>query len=951
MRSDRFMSAASNRPQKQDQGKLDDDQKKTLMISLSFAQMDARQMTISTAHTETCTWLLETIQYRNWMDTTKMREHHGFLWLKGNAGTGKSTLMKFAWANVRSTMPDHIILSYFFNARGEDMEKSTTGTYQSLLLQLLERLPALQDVFNSLGISTSNINPSRQWDIESLKSMLQLAIKKLGSSSVVCFIDALDECEEAQIRDMVHFLERTSDMAMAGNINFRVCLSSRHYPHITMRHALELVLEQQYGHTQDIASYVKTELRIGSSSIAQQIRVELQEKASGIFLWVVLVVSILNKESDRGQVHALQQKLKEIPSDLHKLFRDVLTRDTLNKDALVLCIQWVLFAKQPLSPEQLHHAILSGIDPDGMAKIDCGNITEDVTRLFVLDSSKGLAEITVSENPTVQFIHESVRDFLLKTNDLDKILPDFSSNLQGQGNDRLKSCCLNYIKMVVASPSKCLHDRDNDHEDDEDLLYFPVSRVESLGKAARKPMPATQMAPFLEYSILNIFSHADSAEGSGISQADFLKVFPLLQWVKLYNTCLKKDKDRYAESVSLLYVLAEFDMPNLMTALGLIGQCIEVEDERYGCPLLAAVARHSESALRLCLDSIEVRQHCRDPDTAAVARRLIQHDVHHWSHLSHGFNYPNREGFLISAAEIDHEELFELLTISKNLDVDATDSHGRTALWLASGKGWYKAVSSLLDANPATVDVKDVYGEAPLYAATREGYKEVTELLLKRGANANTQGGRYGNALQAASALGHHQIAALLLNNGANINTQGGHYGNALQAASALGHRQLAALLLDNGASIYTQGGFYSDALQAASARGHHRTVALLINKGAIVNAQGGKYGNALQAASAGGHYQTAALLLDNGANINAQGGQHGNAIQAALFKKFAEVTELLLERGAIETPQWSHHPLVRHIRKRIPSSANPAPQPPQTLTNPLQTPVNALPPPTKQPF
>ena len=65
--------------------------------------------------------------------------------------------MKYALVNARKAMKDHIMLSFFFNARGEEIEKSTIGTYRSLLLQLLERLPALQSVFDSLNLSASQL--------------------------------------------------------------------------------------------------------------------------------------------------------------------------------------------------------------------------------------------------------------------------------------------------------------------------------------------------------------------------------------------------------------------------------------------------------------------------------------------------------------------------------------------------------------------------------------------------------------------------------------------------------------------------------------------------------------------------------------------------------------------------------------------------------------------------
>lgn len=385
-------------------------------------------MTIKTAHAKTCRWLLQSEKYLNWLDTTKLDKHHGFLWIKGKAGTGKSTLMKYALVNARKAMENHIILSFFFNARGEDIEKSTIGAYRSLLLQLLENLPALWNVFNSP--SFLKVTKDHQWNIETLKTLLEQAIQSLGDSSVVCFIDALNECEEEQVRDMVQFFEHIGDLVVSHGIYFQVCFSSRHYPYITIRNGLELVLEGHEGHSQDITNYVETELKIGKSKTAQQIRTELQEKSSGIFIWVVLVVGILNKEFNRGQVHLLREKLNAIPGDLHKLFSDILTRDSRNKDMLVLCIQWVLFAKQPLSPEQLYHALLLNINSNAISKLDPEETTKHDMKRFLLDFSKGLAEATVSKEPRVQFIHESVRDFLLKENGLSKIWPKFRSNFQ-----------------------------------------------------------------------------------------------------------------------------------------------------------------------------------------------------------------------------------------------------------------------------------------------------------------------------------------------------------------------------------------------------------------------------------------------------------------------------------------------------------------------------------------
>ncbi|KAJ4285976.1 hypothetical protein N0V90_013542 [Kalmusia sp. IMI 367209] len=854
---------------------LSNEHKRSLLESLRFKQIDARQSTIKTAHAKTCRWLLDSSQYLAWLDEAKLKEHHGFLWIKGKAGMGKSTLMKFVWANARKDMKGSIVLSFFFNARGEDIEKSIIGTYRSLLLQLLELLPPLQSVFDSLGL-TSKSCADHRWNVESLKTLLEQAIERLGHSSVVCFIDALDECEEDQVRDMIKFFEGIGELAISKNIRFRVCFSSRHYPHITIRNRLELVLEGQEGHTQDISNYIKTELIIGESKTAQQIRVKLQEKASGIFMWVVLVVAILNKESDRGKVHTLQQKLQEIPSDLHELFRDILTRDENDKEELVLCVQWVLFTKQPLSPEQLYHAIYSGTDPTSVIKGNPEDITKDVIKRFILSSSKGLAEITVTKEPKVQFIHESVRDFLLKANSLGKIWPQYKDNFHGQSHERLKQGCLNYIRLNVATPLKI----SDSH----------------LTASSEQAATTTQMFPFLEYAVHNVLYHADKAEGGGISQASFLDSFPIPHWVKLDNLFAKHKVSRHNEQVSLLYLLAELNMANLISAFGAASRCMDVEAERYGCPLFAAAAMSSKEALNVCMKFVEVQQ--ADGSTAPTVVEQQLQDKSAQRATRRRFRYSKTKNFLLNAAELGHDGLLAFLVRSRRFKIELKNSTYETVLWLASKNGCGMAVRSLLDAGSA-MNSKNTRKHTLFHVPVEQGHEVVVRMLLELGAEVNAQGIHYSNALQAASHRGSKELVTLLLDNGANINAQGGDYSNALQAALHRGSKELVTLLLDNGANINAQYGDYGNALQAALVKGSKEIVTLLLDKGANINMQGGYYGNALQAASHRGSKELVTLLLDNGAKINAQGGDYGNALQAALVKGSKEIVTLLLDEGA----------------------------------------------------
>lgn len=583
--------AQFHHPQNEDptRGALSDEQKQQLLKSLEFDQIDERKNTIKRAHTKTCKWLLQSAPYLDWLEVAKRSEHHGFLWIKGKAGAGKSTLMKFALERAPKEVQGSSTLSFFFNARGRAMEKSTTGTYRSLLLQLLTRFPKLQNVFSLLYSSTVDFDENREWSVESLKMLLEEAILMLGKAPVICFIDALDECDETEIRDMIQFFEHIGDLSTERDLPFFTCFSSRHYPHITIRKGLELVLEGQEGHNQDIINYIGTELKVGKSKKAQKIRDDVREKAAGIFMWVVLVVGILNKESDQGRVDRLQQKLHEIPSDLHDLFRDILTRDSNKKEQLVLCIQWVLFAKQPLSPEQLYYAIFSGIDPSAVSAWDPDEVDQDSIKRFILDSSKGLTDITASKNQKIQFIHESVRDFLLKENGLAKIWPEYQHNFLGQSHDKLKLCSWVYIKVVL--------------DKSPDILHFLHEQSSMASKELRLSME--RQFPLLEYAVHSIFYHANLAEHHHISQATFLDEFQLATWVLLDNLLENFKIRKHQHTVSLLYILAELDCANLIKSHVPLSEVLDITEERYGCPLFAAIALGNDAAIRVLLTAID----------------------------------------------------------------------------------------------------------------------------------------------------------------------------------------------------------------------------------------------------------------------------------------------------------------------------------------------------------
>ncbi|KAI9644102.1 hypothetical protein NHQ30_007455 [Ciborinia camelliae] len=328
---------------------IDATTKQSIVDQLYFTKIDERLTSLTAAQGKTCRWFLAKSKYTTWNDVTKKQYHGGFLWIKGNPGTEKSTLMKLLFQEAKlnaKSNASQITLSFFFLARGTVEEKTTTGLHRSLLHQLFEKAVELKDSLEWMTADGARGIERNGWNEEAMKQTLMHAVPKLKDQALMIFVDALDECDQNQARAMVCVFEDLCETAESSQVRLQICFSSRHYPNIVIQKGLEMTLEDESGHMEDIKHYIKSKLRLGKLKQAEALRSEILEKSSSIFLCIVLVLDILNSEYPLS-INKMRARLNQIPPGLTDF------------------------------------------------------------------SSKGLAEVTRNKASEVQFIHESVRDFLL----------------------------------------------------------------------------------------------------------------------------------------------------------------------------------------------------------------------------------------------------------------------------------------------------------------------------------------------------------------------------------------------------------------------------------------------------------------------------------------------------------------------------------------------------------
>lgn len=171
--------------------------REAVLASLAFEQIDSRRSNIKTAQSKTCEWLFQHPDYLAWNGKESRRAQDKILWIAGKPGAGKSTLMKVLLAHTKKAKGmDEIILDFFFNARGDEPEKTTLGMYRALLLKLLKQAPDLQCVLDNIDGQNFGEFQASTWTAETLQPVFHDAIENLGSRKLKIFIDALDECNE-----------------------------------------------------------------------------------------------------------------------------------------------------------------------------------------------------------------------------------------------------------------------------------------------------------------------------------------------------------------------------------------------------------------------------------------------------------------------------------------------------------------------------------------------------------------------------------------------------------------------------------------------------------------------------------------------------------------------------------------------------------------------------------
>ncbi|KAH6611857.1 hypothetical protein C7974DRAFT_85822 [Boeremia exigua] len=422
----------------------------SILNDLAFPGMRHRHKSVSEAHSGSFEWLFKH-KFASWLQSADP-----LFWISGKPGSGKSTLMKYLVDNQQ--LPDAlqhwcdskhlVVVDYFFWINGTDLQRSLEGLLRALLYDILrENHDAIKVVMPATWaeakahVNTAATPFSFEKESKWTTSFLLDTIRRLSEyqndrTRFCIFIDGLDEFG-GDHEDLVEIIRHLTEFGV------KICIASRPWN----------VFEEAYGsdasrklylqdlNRPDIQRYVDDKLRaqpkfrlVGSLQAAEIIK-EIVSRSQGVFLWVRLAVrSLIEGLRNRDSLALLRNRLHHFPSDLNEFFRHMFkSLDTIYQPHLSHMLQVALAADQSLSVvaywylDELHDDLEQPLivpvdltDPE-----DLEGMMEDMI-VRINGRTKGLLEVTGISDPDsatasfgerakVDFLHRTVKDFLLTT--------------------------------------------------------------------------------------------------------------------------------------------------------------------------------------------------------------------------------------------------------------------------------------------------------------------------------------------------------------------------------------------------------------------------------------------------------------------------------------------------------------------------------------------------------
>jgi len=347
-------------------------------------------------------WVLETSDFQQWRNNPQT----WLLWIKGDPGKGKTMLLCGIINELKKSISNSTLLSYFFCQATDSRINSATAVLRGLIYLLVNEQPSLITHVRKKYEQTGKalFEDTNAW--VALYEIFARILQDPRLNSTCLIVDALDECV-VDLPKLLDLIVQTSFISL----RIKWIVSSRNWPSIekslnkaTQKASLHLELNEK-----SVSAAVNTYIQSKVDFLATQneydndargaVQSYLSANANGTFLWVALVCQELASISG----WEVEEMLSAFPPGLDAIYMRMIEQIRISRAAKrcksILAVVSIVY--RPITLDELPSFV--DIPPRSSSNY------------------KALAEIiglcgsflTIRER-TIFFVHQSARDFLIK---------------------------------------------------------------------------------------------------------------------------------------------------------------------------------------------------------------------------------------------------------------------------------------------------------------------------------------------------------------------------------------------------------------------------------------------------------------------------------------------------------------------------------------------------------
>ncbi|EEY18131.1 conserved hypothetical protein [Verticillium alfalfae VaMs.102] len=372
----------------------------------------------------TCEWFCNHPQFLDWLENSE-----GLLVVSADPGCGKSVLSRYLIEEYlpASDRTAQARICYFFFKDTPEQRSAASATC-SLLHCLFVREPLLADHCESM-INQAGSNLTSH--LASLWDVLEKALSHSSCPPVVCILDALDECDSAETRQLIslvtRYSRRTAGGLGQGTVKFLVTtrglppilkhldVSGQGHIHLDgdgktekdlIQKEIQLVVEHRLSQLAENKRLDDAKRKILKDGFA------LKGGEDRTYLWASLVFESLEKNNNNTQ-KGWRDLVSNLPKTIHgayeRLLRQVSNVDAKKVDRL---FHLIIAAQRPLTLEEMDIALCAWEN----VQDKLGALSEDDLDLNAAFSdwirqACGLF-VSIYDN-RLFFIHQTAKEFLL----------------------------------------------------------------------------------------------------------------------------------------------------------------------------------------------------------------------------------------------------------------------------------------------------------------------------------------------------------------------------------------------------------------------------------------------------------------------------------------------------------------------------------------------------------